>query len=1005
MLDYVATLPEAKTWPAFSRWFGLVLHPDQQAMLDLLRGFAAEDRKQVLFFLRAMNGLGRQVQVWLQNDTRYKAPSSAQDDMLKLCRFVCYEDADIRKQYKDLEYALPSGAVVPEILAWHIPLWFNEVYAALLDGDVHYRFSFSYPQAIAMERLSGLPLPSSFVAPHLEGMVRRLRWRDELSGVLFDDYPEILGRDIWTLFTGKTMYHFGTPAREGLVYRAHNQYWDKGAVMPAEEYAELNRRLKAPVRSDDPEDVYDTLVLFFMDKTSDGTLDRMRALRECLIAPNRSLPPPQAGGYSVLFEALAPTEKELLDLQDDLWGVLNCPHAKALSAALRQLKRIASSPEFDLQAFQDILPVLLAHATKSVHTATLALAEAVAKADSARGKALLPALTAVFDQPDEATQKRAAKCITTYGSAGDPDLAEALGLHLSGMKASVRETLAPFLGHAKQGDRADTDIPSIEPVRHLVPEARVTLPATLDDLLFLLSTAFSQPEPYHSGLIPDALFAFREQIDEAFLGRLGPAAKAARTVLGTSDMRGQVHNRTLALHFVRYCIRGLERASGGDKGVKAMLKSLPDLQRATEFDYQMTQWDRYGKRYWFMTYKCFAQHFGNLNHIVGLAFARLESADPLPMLSHVTHAPCWIDPVILAERLRLWQAAGREPDSMDLQLALQRCVVEPSEAFTKALQQLDGEYRDVLSYLFGGPLPSKDHLTHPAWWVTAALSTGRPVPDELVRRGFQGIPPEYLQGIFEWEVVPFTPRRTDPAREFSTTATQAIRVRAARIKPNPEYLSQDAYKEPQVEGDWKNLFAGETLLADESSLLYQALDLYPNNPEPLMLDAVGGYGQHDPWLGIEYYRKLLGLRIPVDPPTALFLALGLLAGDRELRLHAAAFWQAKVNDGQVDSAAVGRCLGRLERHGWTPTKRFMDIVEKELLGISPLHDRHLCALLGGLLTEAGADTPVDLKKIMGVYYELLAAGHGTLDAACLQHLEVWKTGKYAAPAKRLLSIA
>lgn len=1021
MLTYVKQLPEAREWPLFSTWLSLVENADSNGMLDFLRAAGPEDRRQVLVMLRAMNGLGRQAQIWLQNDKRYEAPSSGQDNVIALCRFVCYEDADIRKQEKDLEYALPHAEAVLRILPWRQPEWFARAYGLLLEQHTRLSASFGYIQCIDCERLSSLVPSPKAIAPKLSSLLYSYLWKDvrlnhlqtrypDLSpenlerklyaftdtAALLRAYPEILERDVWTLF-----------------------------MEECDSFSDNER-----------------LLSFLCEQASTGTLDRRRMLRECLTAANRNLPKGQIGGYPVLFEALGPTVEERMDLKDDLLAVLACPHSKPVTAVLKHLKTIAADARFPHAAFAELLPVLLSSTVKAVQTGALAVAETIAKKRPQTRPGLAFALAPAFACADEGVQTRAANLILACAEAVAPELRADLraGLRQYGerMLAATKVLLADFLnddearmqpdaagarenattkGHtvAKKPDAAKAAVSAtgIGGARDAAPSAshldesmRVTPPRSLDELIFMLSEAFVRPEEHHCTSVPEAMFAFRDQLSDETLVRLGPAITAARKAIANFNTTLAVNGRMPAFFFLRWCIARLEASQGSAKGLAALKKKLPELKQETTDEYVIYDYDAYYKSYRQLSFPPLKIVLASLCDVIKAAFARLESGDPLPMLSSVTHAPCWVDPRILAERLRLWQEAGREPNTMDMQLALQRCAREALPEALAAAGKLEGEYRAVLAYLAGGPLPLEETIAHPAWWLTAALARPeRSAPPELIRLGFASIPQEYLTGAFTWEVSPFKTDGPNSEKEFTTTAAQQLVLSLRQGKPIPQYLHLGPMRDPQADGAWETLFAGRMFLGDEASIMHQALALYPNNPEPLVMDILSGYGREKYWLALAVFAKLLELRVPQGPASNLFLALGMLTSAREVRLNAAAFWRAKVDDRLINGADVGKILGRLEARDWVPTKRFTDLVESQMMGLGPEHSRQLGALLEALLLEIGPKPPVNIKRILELFYELAAANAIRPDAGLAPLLDEWgKEKPYAAAVKRLRAL-
>lgn len=991
MLNYAKNLPEAQTFRFLPAWVTAMESENEAAMLALLRGLSQEERGQMRSFLRILEELDHREGIWKGGHEQYKRISLKQDDLLELCRFVSYTEADIKRRRAHLAWELPMGDALLSILAWYKPGWFSEVYLPFMEQPKKFRPPFDYRQAIACERMGAMTLSPKSAAGLVSNLLSSSLWRNlqltqlekknpeeyqkiliheggkvDIQGLL-REFPEILKRDIWTIFME-----------------------DCGGIY-----------------SEGP------LLVFLCEQAGSGVLDRMRMLRECLMAAGRNLPKNQIGIYPVLFEALKPTSKELADLRDDLMAVLASPHSKPVAAALKYLKTIAAEPGFPYEAFAGYLPALLSSTVKAVQTAALAVAEVVAKKWSEARPALVLAMVTAFSGTDEGVQTRAAKFLLAYAKSPTADQRAELGQYRGTMTAVAKELMGDWLradsGQAGQPETAletlGTEYTQAAPLTHLDESMRVPFPQTVDDLVFMLSEAFVRPEDHHCSSVPDSLFAFRDQLDDAMLVRLGPALTAARKTLSTINLTLPVHSRMPAFFFARWFMARLEASDSGSKALAALKKKLPELRKEAEDEYVVYEYDTRSKyeRHWHRPELHIL--FSTLREVVKTAFDRLETGDILPMLSSVTHAPCWVSPYTLVERLIIWQNAGREPNGLDLQLALQRCAREALPEALAGARQLTGEYRAVLEYLASGELPVNAAIKHPAWWVTAALmGPKRRVPQELVKLGFEALPPECLSGEFSWDVVQIKTDGPNSEKEFTTTSTQLVKLNLTpRIKHS--YYYADFKREPNAEGDWKSLFAGRMFLHREIYTTHQTMALYPNNPEPLVMDILGGYGREKYWLALATFNKLLELRVPQGPASNLFLALGMLTSAKELRLHAAAFWRAKVDDGTIDSADVGRIIGRLEADDWVPTKRFTDLVEQEMLGVSPEHSRQLGLLLGALLQEIGPKPPVNIKRMLELYYELAAAKAVAPEQGLAPHLDEWAQEKaYATAVKRLRGI-
>ncbi len=116
----------------------------------------------------------------------------------------------------------------------------------------------------------------------------------------------------------------------------------------------------------------------FLELAESGHIPRDKLLKECLQSANRNLPQKQTGWCFRLFDALQPSDAELIALQSDLLLALNCTHSKPVNDALKKLKIMAN--DLNVSDFVSVSVAPLSSTTKAVVTNTLAVFEQVAKA-------------------------------------------------------------------------------------------------------------------------------------------------------------------------------------------------------------------------------------------------------------------------------------------------------------------------------------------------------------------------------------------------------------------------------------------------------------------------------------------------------------------------------------------------------------------------------------------------------------------------------------------------
>ena len=72
----------------------------------------------------------------------------------------------------------------------------------------------------------------------------------------------------------------------------------------------------------------------------------------------------------------------------------------------------------------------------------------------------------------------------------------------------------------------------------------------------------------------------------------------------------------------------------------------------------------------------------------------------------------------------------------------------------------------------------------------------------------------------------------------------------------------------------------------------------------------------------------------------------MLVADKTSRSYAAGIWTDRVSTGCIDSARIGRILGSHQRTGWGPLKRLTDLIQQQMINVSPLHILELCDWMG-----------------------------------------------------------
>lgn len=195
-----------------------------------------------------------------------------------------------------------------------------------------------------------------------------------------------------------------------------------------------------------PDDADEQKWIYYFKKFSkDKRIDRMRVLKESLLAVNRGFNKDQTNWYMALFTALEPTENECLHLQRELFSVCHCPHNKPIATILNIIKSLILNPGFDNDEFINHLPLLFSSIIKGTVNSTLILADKLASQYPDKRTIICYHLTGVFINKNPGLQDKTAKIIAKYGDPADAELSVLLDSYTNSLLTGAREVLTDFL--------------------------------------------------------------------------------------------------------------------------------------------------------------------------------------------------------------------------------------------------------------------------------------------------------------------------------------------------------------------------------------------------------------------------------------------------------------------------------------------------------------------------------------------------------------------------------
>ena len=758
----------------------------------------------------------------------------------------------------------------------------------------------------------------------------------------------------------------------------------------------------------------------FQHFTENGKLDRMRVLKESLLAINRNFNKNLCSWFAGMFTALNPSVEEQLTLQPEMFAALSSPHSRPINIILGLLKNLCSHPRFLTDDFLDQTTVLFASDVKAVHQNTLGVLSKLAKEKKEYHDAICCAATQGLMSRDESTQNKIVKLIQTFGETESPTLKEALSAYAETMLTSTKKELAAYLKDNvsdalstdkdllttldEQANVASFDYEPMPPI--LREDNRIQEITSTEDLIFLASQVLDVNEIYHFDLLLGALVEWDRQQEVKQISQWTPILQRAyKLLMSGGSSRNGILDQLMATFLLDYA--------------KLLIKRFPEeAQELSDLHQKMVQKDELQKGKW--GYRNLQKltirektnkkiKFPVHKQLLCRTLDLLESKEkPLPLLSTPTHTPMFIAPETLIERLKQYQQANAEPDDMDMQTALSRMALDDSsQELPILLQDLKGEYQRLLSFLLGAEnaLPQAP-FTHPSWWMTAGLiKSPETIYSEFKDFSYNKGPREFLTGNFTWRTYLRTHSYTDYNKQVVewTSATLTFDIPESK---NSHVVNKDEYNErisyhsydshPLVVEMYPLIERFDDIQNDLPRLAW----LTPNMPEPLLVWCIRS-AIYDPMLnevreiGITKatIEALHQLRHTWHEASYILEASCMLVADKTSRSYAAEIWIDRVGKGCIDSKRIGKILGSHQHTGWGPLKRLTDLIQQQMMNVSPLHNRELENLIVAMLAGLPEKPIKDLKKLLEIYAELLSINHSKAkDEQVLHLLDVWKGG-------------
>ena len=594
-------------------------------------------------------------------------------------------------------------------------------------------------------------------------------------------------------------------------------------------------------------------------------------LLESLLNPWKK---PHLNWHCRWIEFLEPTTEELLACQQTLFALLSTGNTNLINFALKHIQQIASEKAFDFQAFTDNFA--LCFTTQKIAKSQLIglhILEKHYQKQAPTNPDYREQLAVLFTVPDTKLQEKVATLLASYFSG--EGLAEVVTPYQDYLKGKAQELLATLSPTPIQNDNLSSQLTDCPPSEKSVRVSYVTeleTPTTPEALLFLLGDCLRERTPQTIDIFFEGFNQLQDDFPADFKEQLAPYLKQL----------DKHWNGIASVPILRWF---LQRWTGDKKKLSKedeefFLSTLPYL---------------YHK----------AQHL----------LENRKKKNRLPFLSTPTHAPFYIEAVVLMDRLLQYEAQGETPDLHDLVVACNRLLFKEVSAVAKEkAYKLKGAYAPAIQYYIG--LTDKVQPT-----------------EELL--------PLWTQ----------ITRIKHPDGEFVEFANTSAKDFPTVVKPfmidfwmKTRKQSDVTFHYLNLEDNWNNNFdmkqkptkypfpyynTGNSRKGWGTDKLYQC-SLNPHYPEAQILRYIASYAKGNESYDIEYMQTsmqvLLENHLPIYHSGWLFVAAALLSEKKPTRDMAAAYILEHLEYG-TNLNLLAQYIGKLLAEQYAPIARFVEFLD------------------------------------------------------------------------------
>ncbi|MFI1770658.1 DUF6493 family protein [Thalassobellus citreus] len=934
----------------------------EKDVIPFLKKLTLKEKRELVPFLKKYkekifeHRMVREKSDWGTYDTSKPIHSETKRNIISKVCYVCFNKTDAKKAFFSVSQLSVTDDYLENIIPWYTPKWFGD----LINEDMPWELDYEKTMTLFKK---GLLQPShELILARLPNAIVESKWENNKNRsfykpeVLFK-HKETLDEHIWFLFEEES----------GI-----NNYYN---YLHLENYKGGN----------------DIWIDTISNLTNDDKLNRKKVLIATICSATKGFNKTLSGWFFDLLIKLTPTIEEILSLQNEFFAALNSPHSKVVNTVLKYFKTVADHKKFKYKVFIENSSIQLNSETKSVVNSTLMILDKIVKAHKASRISVCKKASEALITVDEKIQLRAAKIIEKHGDPKKQELLDEISLYTDSLFHSSKETLKSYITSEEE---AEDHVFDVEESKLLTEENKLPTYETLDDLIFFVSQVIDNNEVYHIDLLLSYLPKLNLLLNKDNVSKLEPIFKRSLDLSmnfdGWNSQIGSLESE--AAYYINDFAEILM------KKYPAELQSFRKTkdQKIKKLKEDRFYKSRYKENLKEIEHQTIPDYIYQIHHFLFIkSKSFIKRGLTLDLLSTPTHAPCWVDPVVLIDRIISYEKSDEEINLYDMQIAFGRL---PLDEFPKDVSQKIDEIntkkiKNILKYHYGLIELEKTYTDRPDLWIQSVISRNK--NSEITY--FQEQLSNTLQkerGVYSWDCK----LREEKYKQYDYALKKDVLKTMTRKELRFKKFGEKKKEPDSLISDIKNLFNNKKKQENVVSIyeyMYfkkekyyttiqphddvKFLFLSPNNPSMFLSNVIYNNLKESTFFDESSKKNMINLlkglyeiwhRADYKETTYMFLATGLLCSDKVARELAAEIWIKANSEEKVNNSLLGEIIGRLEWGEYAPLKRFTDLLTANLFNVSKMHNKFLFKLLD-LMIHNMNDVPIrGTKKLLEVFLEL-----------------------------------